>query len=250
MKIQINHLAKMEGHASFIGALENGDVTQAKIITEEGVRLVEGCLKGKSLYDAHVITMRICGICPIVHNLAAIKAMENALNVRVSLKTVSLRKLMELGQLIHSHSMHLFFLSLPDFLNNNETVKLIKKYPKEAKMAMSLREFGNQVNQIIGGRAIHPLNNWIGGFKVLPNKKEIIELSKQSENALKEAIHLAEFFSKLKYPKFERKSRYFAVRGKRYNMLHGEIHCHNCCGDNVCVPDIDYKTEFQEYFQK
>ncbi|KKT96364.1 MAG: hypothetical protein UW98_C0046G0010, partial [Parcubacteria group bacterium GW2011_GWC2_45_15] len=59
MKITINHLARMEGHASFIGALENGDLSQAKIITEEGIRLVEGCLKQKSMFDAHVITMRI-----------------------------------------------------------------------------------------------------------------------------------------------------------------------------------------------
>lgn len=210
-KIQINHLARMEGHASFMGALENGDIAKAKIITEEGVRLIEGCLKGKSLYDAHVITMRICGICPTVHNLTAIKAMENLLDVKVSQQTIQLRKLMELGQLIHSHAMHLFFMSLPDFFDYDDTRNLIKKYPREAQLAIRVRDFGNLINEVIGGRVIHPLNNWIGGFKVMPDKKEIENLKLKTEDALKDAISLARFFIKLKYPKFERKTEYISL---------------------------------------
>jgi len=224
MKIEINHLAKMEGHASFLGALENGDIAQAKIITEEGVRLVEGCLKGKSIFDAHVITMRICGICPIVHNLTAIKAMEDALNVKVSNQTVQLRKLMELAQLIHSHALHLFFLSLPDFFNNDDTRQLLKKYPREAQMALRLREFGNQINDIIGGRAIHPLNNWIGGFKVIPSQKKIEDIKFKIDGALSDAVNLAKFFARLKYPKFERKTEYITLNDMdEYAIYSGKI---------------------------
>jgi coenzyme F420-reducing hydrogenase alpha subunit len=224
MKIEINHLAKMEGHASFIGALEEGNISQAKIITEEGVRLVEGCLKGKSLFDAHVITMRICGICPIVHNLASIKAMENALDVKVSQQTVQLRKLMELGQLIHSHSMHLFFLSLPDFFAYDDTRDLLKKYPKEAQVAVRLREFGNLINDIIGGRAIHPLNNWIGGFKVTPDKKKIQDLRIRVESAFKDALALAGFFAKQDYPKFVRKTEFLSLtQPDEYAIYDGRI---------------------------
>lgn len=224
MKININHLAKMEGHASFRGELENGNIKQAKIITEEGARLIEGCLKGKSLFDAHVITMRICGICPIVHNLAAICAMENALGVKVDAATVNLRKMMELAQLIHSHAMHLFFLSLPDFLNFNESISLIKKYPKEAQIALDLREFGNSVNQVIGGRAIHPLNNWIGGFKVWPKKKDIRQLAVMAKKVLPDAIGLANFFAKLPYPKFERKIQFVSLaHPQEYAIYDGQV---------------------------
>lgn len=224
MKVIINHLARMEGHASFIGALEDGNIAQAKIITEEGVRLLEGCLKGKSIFDAHIITMRICGICPIVHNLTAIKAMENALGVKVSQQTVKLRKLMELAQLIHSHGMHLFFLSLPDFFNFDDTRLLIKKYPQEAQIAIRLREFGNQVNETVGGRAIHPLNNWLGGFKVIPSQKSIEELRSKIKTALDDAIILAKFFAKLKYPAFERQTEYLSLTNEEeYAIYDGKI---------------------------
>jgi len=224
MKIQINHLARMEGHASFIGALENGDIGQAKIITEEGIRLVEGCLKGKSLFDAHVISMRICGICPIVHNLAAIKAMENLLAVKVSPQTIQLRKLMELGQIIHSHAMHLFFLSLPDFFNYDDTLLLIKKYPEETQIALRLREFGNLINDVIGGRAIHPLNNWIGGFKVTPTHQAIAKIIASLPLALQDAVDLAKFFAKLKYPKFDRPTEHLSLdNDNEYAIYDGKI---------------------------
>ena len=224
MKITINHLARMEGHASFIGALENGDLSQAKIITEEGIRLVEGCLKQKSMFDAHVITMRICGICPIVHNLAAIKAMENAMKVKVSLQTVKLRQLMELSQLIHSHAMHLYFLSLPDFLGNAVTERLMKKFPQEAQLALRLRAFGNRVNELIGGRSIHPLNNWIGGFKVTPPQSALTEIQTQINEALADAVKLAKFFAKLKYPKFERPTAFASLDSRQnYAIYDGQI---------------------------
>nr|MBT5942164.1 hypothetical protein [bacterium] len=224
MKIEINHLAKMEGHASFLGALEEGNIAQAKIITEEGVRLVEGCLLGKSMYDAHIITMRICGICPIVHNLTAIKAMEDALDIKVSAQTIRLRKLMELAQLIHSHSMHLYFLSLPDFVNNEETLKLLKRYPKQAQIALRLREFGNSLNEVIGGRAIHPINNWLGGFKVTPKEDELKEIEDNLKSILKDAIIQAKFFAKLKYPKFNRETEFVTLSSdKEYAIYDGKI---------------------------
>jgi Ni,Fe-hydrogenase I large subunit len=74
--IQINHIAKTEGHMSFVGALIDGDFAQARIETEEGARLLEGVLLNRQYYEAPIVTARICGVCPIVHNLCSIKAIE------------------------------------------------------------------------------------------------------------------------------------------------------------------------------
>ena len=38
MKIRIDHIAKIEGHASFTADIVRGDVRAAKIIIEEGAR--------------------------------------------------------------------------------------------------------------------------------------------------------------------------------------------------------------------
>jgi len=71
----------MEGHAGFMASVMQGDVRSAKIEVQEGIRLIEGILIGRHYKDVPIIAQRICGICPVVHNLTAIKAIENALGL-------------------------------------------------------------------------------------------------------------------------------------------------------------------------
>lgn len=133
MNIKINHIAKIEGHAGFMASVIKGDVKSAKFEVQEGIRLIEGILIGRHYKDMPVIAQRICGICPVVHNLTAIKAIENAMKIEVSAETVKLRRLLEYAQFIHSHALHLFFLSLADFLDIENDLNLIKEHPEEAK---------------------------------------------------------------------------------------------------------------------
>ena len=142
MLLKINHIAKMEGHAGFMASVLDGDVKSAKLEEQEGIRLIEGILIGRHYRDMPVVAQRICGICPVVHNLTAIKALENAMGVKVSWETEKVRTLMELGQIIHSHALHLFFLSLADFLDIDNDIKLVKKYPEETNAAIKIREYG------------------------------------------------------------------------------------------------------------
>ncbi len=211
MKMKINEINKLEGHISFQAALDNGDVKTAKITVEEGARMIEGILIGRNYYEAPIITSRICGICPVVHNLTSVKAMENALGIKVSEDIVNLRKIMLAAQIIQSHSLHLYFCSLPDFSRLSDNLKLLKKFPKEGKKAIAIRDFVNRTVEIIGGRAIHPINSVVGGFNVMPNIKEIRDLHKEIPQILESAIELAEFFEKLKYPKFARETRYISL---------------------------------------
>src|SRR6185369_13221652 len=107
MNIRINHIAKIEGHTGFMASVIKGDVKSAKLEVQEGIRLIEGILIGRHYKDMPVIAQRICGICPIVHNLTAIKAIENAMKIEVSAETDKLRRIMEHAQIIHSHALHL-----------------------------------------------------------------------------------------------------------------------------------------------
>ena len=126
MNIKINHIAKMEGHTGFMASVIKGDVKSAKLQVQEGIRLIEGILIGREYKDMPLIAQRICGICPVVHNLTSIKALENAMNVSVSVETEKLRALLEHAQIIHSHALHLFFLSLADLLDMDTDIELIK----------------------------------------------------------------------------------------------------------------------------
>ncbi len=224
MKIKIEHISKMEGHLDFVGHILNGDLAKAKIETTEGVRLIESILVGRKFYDVPIITARICGICPVVHSLNTLKTIENAFGIKPSEQTVKLRKLMELSQIIHSHALHLYFLSMPDFYGVRDDLDFIKKHPTQASSAIKCREFALKILDVVAGRAIHPIACEVGGFKVLPQKKQVEELLKNYEEAMEAAMELVLFASKLTYPKFERKQEYACLYDeKEYAVYDGDV---------------------------
>lgn len=206
MKIKIDHIAKIEGHAGFVADIAGGNVTKARLDIREGARLLEGILQGRAYYEVSQITARICGVCPVVHTLTSLKALEAAMGVSVSSQTILLRELLMMGQILNSHALHLFFFSLSDFFGFKDDFKAIKKYPNIAKGALAIRDFGNKIIDVIGGRSIHPLTPEVGGFKKLPDIKKLKELLADSEKAIRPAVDMAKFFGKLKYPDFARDS--------------------------------------------
>ena len=224
MEIKINHINKMEGHAGFMASVLKGDVKSAKLEVKEGVRLIEGILIGRHYADMPIIAQRICGICPVVHNLTAIKSIEKAMRVSVSAETKELRKLLEWGQIVHSHALHLFFLSLADLLDIDNDLKLVEQYPEETKMAIKIREFGMELVKVIGGRVIHPLTNEVGGFKKVPTREEIATLIERGVETLETAEKLGRFFAGFKFPEFSRETEYVCLNnGREYSIYEGDI---------------------------
>ncbi|MDX9913872.1 MAG: Ni/Fe hydrogenase subunit alpha, partial [Candidatus Moranbacteria bacterium] len=241
--IRINHINKMEGHAGFMASVLKGDVKSAKLEIKEGIRLIEGILIGRHYKDVPVIVQRICGICPVVHNLTAIKAMEKAMGVKISQETKDLRRLLEWGQIIHSHALHLFFLSLADLLDIDNDLKVVEKYPEETKMAIRIREFGMEIVKVIGGRVIHPLTNEVGGFKKVPTNDEIKKLIQQGNEVLETAQKLGAFFAQFKFPEFEREAEYVCLgKGNDYAIYEGDI----VSNKGLHIPVEKFENNFHE----
>lgn len=233
----------MEGHAGFMASVINGDVKSAKIEVQEGIRLIEGVLIGREYKDMPVVAQRICGICPVVHNLTAVKALENAMGISVTPETVKLRTLMEHAQIIHSHALHLFFLSLADFLDIDNDIKLIKKYPEETKKAIKIREYGMEIIKIVGGRVVHPLTNEVGGFKKAPDRAAFQKLILDSKEILRVALELGEFFKTIKMPEFSRETEYVSLsRGGGYAVYDGNV----VSNRGLHIPVENFENNFHE----
>ncbi|MFA6184374.1 MAG: Ni/Fe hydrogenase subunit alpha [Parcubacteria group bacterium] len=243
MNIRINHINKMEGHAGFMASVLKGDVKSAKLEIKEGIRLIEGILIGRHYKDVPTIVQRICGICPVVHNLTAIKAIEKAMDIKISKETKDLRQLLEWGQIIHSHALHLFFLSLADLLDIDNDLKLVAKYPEETKLAIRIREFGMEIVKVIGGRVIHPLTNEPGGFKKVPTQEEIKKLIEKGTETLVVAEELGKFFSQFKFPEFQRETEYVCLDdGKEYSIYEGDI----ISSRGLHIPVEKFENNFHE----
>lgn len=215
MKITIPHIHKIEGSAGFWAKVSRtGKVEALRIKVLEGLRQIEGILIGRRVQDVPIVVSRICGICPVVHILNACSALEKALEIKVSPLIVQLRKLFLASQIIQSHTLHLFFMTLSDFLNLENDLDLVKKFKKETKAAFKIRDFSLKITKIIGGRVVHPITPCLGGFTKLPTKDDLRKILDDCSLILENALILAETFENLSYPLLVRKTNFVSLFSK------------------------------------
>ncbi len=246
--IKIDHIGKTEGHLGFEGTLQNGDIASARVMTLEGARLMEGIVLNRSYYDVPIITSRICGVCPIVHNLGAIKALEHALNVVPTDDAIILRKILNLAQIIHSHALHVVFLSFPDFIGVSNNFDLVKKYPKEVALALEVHDWSIRLGDLVGGRTTHPINSVVGGFKVEPDKKELQKMYDELEQIIPKALRLVAFVKKHStMPDFENPTDYISLVNKReYAFYSGNLYSSDL---KERIPIHNYFYDFEEQYE-
>ncbi len=176
--LTVDHLARVEGHGGISAYVEGKEVKKIELDVFEGIRLFEGLIRGRSLEDATGIVSRICAICSHGHSITSIHALENALGIEVTPQTRRLRDLAYHGANIESHALHVFVLALPDLLGHASVIGLAGVNPGAVALALRLKKLGNTIQEVIGGRAVHPVNYVIGGFGKLPSTDELLRLEK------------------------------------------------------------------------
>ena len=171
-KIVIDPVTRIEGHAKITIHLdETGQVEDARFHVTE-FRGFEKFCEGRPLWEMPGITARICGICPVSHLLASAKAGDRILAVNIPPAAEKLRRLMNLGQIIQSHALSFFHLSAPDLLLGMDSdpatrnvFGLIAAEPELARSGIRLRQFGQEIIEILGGKKIHPAWAVPGGVR-------------------------------------------------------------------------------------
>lgn len=170
--IKIEPVTRIEGHAKITLQLDdNGHVADARFHVVE-FRGFEKFCEGRPFTEMPGITPRVCGICPVSHLLASAKACDGILAVDIPPTAKKLRRLMNLGQIVQSHALSFFHLSAPDFLLGWETpvekrnvFGLMAADAETARGGIRLRQFGQEVIEVLGGRKIHPAWAVPGGVR-------------------------------------------------------------------------------------
>ena len=139
----------------------------------EPPRFFEAFLRGRAYTEAPDITARICGICPVAYQMSAVHAMEDALGVTVTPAVRELRRLLYCGEWIESHVLHMYMLHAPDFLGYAGAVEMAKDHGDVVRQGLELKKIGNEILELLGGRAIHPVNVRVGGFYRAPTRREL-----------------------------------------------------------------------------
>ena len=240
--ITLNHITKIEGHASLNLGIRKGKVTKCELAATEGARYFEGIVRGRRYYEAHEMTSRICGICSCAHVIAAISAIEDAFGYKPTRQNKLLRELLTLGERIRSHATHLYFLSLPDYVGYGSALAMAKEYRKELQNALNLMKVGNGMIKLLGARDLHPVSATIGGWLKLPKQEEIEEIKKQLISVKDDALKTCKLFFSFKHPDFETKGRWSClIDPKQYAILDGRF-----CSRNLCMEKQNYRKLLKE----
>jgi NAD-reducing hydrogenase large subunit len=171
-QILIDPVTRIEGHAKISIQLDDaGNVSDAIFHVVE-FRGFEKFCEGRPFAEMASITPRICGICPVSHLLASAKACDAIMAVAIPPAADKLRRLMNLGQLIQSHALSFFHLSAPDFLLGWDTTPakrnvfgIIAANPDLARAGIRLRQFGQEIIEVLGAKKIHPAWAVPGGVR-------------------------------------------------------------------------------------
>jgi sulfhydrogenase subunit alpha len=174
--VTIPHLGRVEGHGGISVKIVGDVVHEVDMDIFEGSRYYEALLKGKHFLEVQGIITRVCAICSANHTVAALTALENALGIEQSERVHHLRGLLLLGAAIESHALHVFALALPDFLGFDSVITMAAAYPKEVAFALKLKQLGNRIQEMVGGRAVHPINTLVGGFGRVPDAARLQQM--------------------------------------------------------------------------
>ena len=161
--IVIDPITRIEGHARVTIHLDaDGKVADTAFHVTQ-FRGFEKFTEGRPFYEMPAITARICGICPISHLLASVKACDAIMRVRIPPTAAKLRELLHCGQIVQSHALSFFHLSSPDLLLGFDSdpvrrnvIGVIEDHPALAKQGIALRKFGQQVIESLAKERIHP----------------------------------------------------------------------------------------------
>ncbi|MGD9164061.1 MAG: nickel-dependent hydrogenase large subunit [Chromatiales bacterium] len=155
-RIVVDPITRIEGHLRIEARME-GDRIASAYSSGTMVRGIEIILKGRDPRDAWAFAQRICGVCTLVHGIASVRSVENALNYPIPYNAQLIRNLMIGAQYIHDHVMHFYHLHALDWVDvvsalnadplaTSELAQSISSWPKAspgyfAEMKKKLKAF-------------------------------------------------------------------------------------------------------------
>ncbi|NKY32943.1 Ni/Fe hydrogenase subunit alpha [Nocardia speluncae] len=222
--LTVDSLARVEGEGALHIVVHEGAVESAELRIYEPPRFFEALLRGRAFTEPPDITSRICGICPVAYQVSACNALEQVCEAELDPPLRALRRLLYCGEWIASHCLHIFLLHLPDILGFPDAVALAQAERALVEQGLALKKAGNALLELIGGRAIHPVNVKLGGFYSTPEPRALTELAEQLRRGLDDAVQIARRMARFDFPSAELGCDFVAVTdAPHYAIETGEV---------------------------
>jgi hydrogenase large subunit len=137
-RVVVDPITRIEGHLRIEAQMDGNRIAEA-YSAGTMVRGIEVILQGRDPRDAWGFAQRICGVCTLVHGLASIRSVENALNYPIPPNAQLIRNLMNGAQYVHDHVMHFYHLHALDWV---DVVSALSADPKAtSELAQSISSY-------------------------------------------------------------------------------------------------------------
>jgi hydrogenase large subunit len=137
--VVVDPVTRIEGHLRIEAETDaDGRITRASS-SGTMVRGLEIIMRGRDPRDAWAFAQRICGVCTLVHGLASVRAVENALQYPIPPNAQLIRNLMVAAQYVHDHVMHFYHLHALDWVDVTSALQADPK--KTSELAQSISDY-------------------------------------------------------------------------------------------------------------
>ncbi|HET9699465.1 MAG TPA: nickel-dependent hydrogenase large subunit [Burkholderiales bacterium] len=171
-RVVVDPITRIEGHLRIEVNVNDKNVITNAVSTGTMWRGLEIILKGRDPRDAWAFTERICGVCTGVHALASVRAVEDAIGIKIPENANIIRNLMHATLYAQDHLVHFYHLHALDWV---DVVSALQADPKKtSELAQSIsswpnsspgyyRDLSNRLKKFVDSGQLGPFKNGYWG---------------------------------------------------------------------------------------
>jgi len=188
-RIVVDPITRIEGHMRCEVNVDGNNVIRNAVSSGAMWRGLEVILKGRDPRDAWAFVERICGVCTGVHALASVRAVEDALNIRIPPNAHLIREIMAKTLQVQDHIIHFYHLHALDWVNPVNAMKADPKATSALQHMVSpshpmsspgyFRDIQTRIRKFIESGQLGPFKNgyWDNPAYKLPPEADLMAVT-------------------------------------------------------------------------
>lgn len=168
-RVVVDPVTRIEGHMRCEVNVDKDNIIRNAVSTGTMWRGLEVIVKGRDPRDVWAFVERICGVCTGCHALASVRAVEDALNIRIPKNAHLIREMMAKTLQVHDHVVHFYHLHALDWVNPINALKADPKATSALQQTVSpnhpqsspgyFRDIQSRIKKFVDSGQLGPFKN-------------------------------------------------------------------------------------------
>lgn len=188
-RVVVDPVTRIEGHMRCEVNIDDDNIIRNAVSSGTMWRGLEVILKGRDPRDAWAFVQRICGVCTGTHALTSVRAVEDALKIKIPENANSIRNLMQLSLQVQDHLVHFYHLHALDWVNPVNALKADPAATSALQQSISphnpksspgyFRDTQNRLKKFVESGQLGPFKNgyWTNPAYLLPPEADLMAVT-------------------------------------------------------------------------